>query len=159
STTGRIGGVEALLRWRHPERGNVSPTVFIPIAERFGLINTIGNWVIDEACRQMQAWAGEGMRMRVAINLSVHQLRQEDLVERIEIALKRPALEPTQLLCEVTESVAMGDPDTLQRVFDGLARIGVFLSIDDFGTGYSSLINLRQLPAAQLKIDRSFVSD
>jgi diguanylate cyclase (GGDEF)-like protein len=159
STTGQIRGVEALLRWNHPERGNVSPVVFIPIAERFGLINEIGNWVIDEVCRQMHQWADEGMRTRVAINLSVHQLRQDDLVDRIEAALKRHALDPSQLLCEVTESVAMGDPDTLQRVFDGLARIGVFISIDDFGTGYSCLINLRQLPAAQLKIDRSFIND
>jgi diguanylate cyclase (GGDEF)-like protein len=159
STTGQIRGVEALLRWTHPERGNVSPVVFIPIAERFGQINAIGNWVIDEACRQMEQWADQGMRIRVAINLSVHQLRQDDLVDRIEQALKRHSLEPAQLLCEVTESVAMGDPETLQRVFDGLARIGVFISIDDFGTGYSSLINLRQLPAAQLKIDRSFIND
>jgi diguanylate cyclase (GGDEF)-like protein len=159
SNTGQIRGVEALLRWTHPERGNVSPVVFIPIAERFGLINEIGNWVIDEVCRQLHEWADEGMRTRVAINLSVHQLRQDDLVDRIESALKRHALDPSQLLCEVTESVAMGDPDTLQRVFDGLARIGVFISIDDFGTGYSCLINLRQLPAAQLKIDRSFIND
>ena len=159
SNTGQIRGVEALLRWTHPERGNVSPVVFIPIAERFGLINEIGNWVIDEVCRQLHEWADEGMRTRVAINLSVHQLRQDDLVPRIEAALKRHALDPSQLLCEVTESVAMGDPDTLQRVFDGLARIGVFISIDDFGTGYSCLINLRQLPAAQLKIDRSFIND
>jgi len=159
SASGQIRGVEALLRWTHPERGNVSPVVFIPIAERFGMINSIGNWVIDEACSQMEKWADEGMRIRVAINLSVHQLRQDDLVDRIELALRRHGLDPTQLLCEVTESVAMGDPETLQRVFDGLARIGVFISIDDFGTGYSSLINLRQLPAAQLKIDRSFIND
>ena len=159
SGTGQIRGVEALLRWHHPERGNVSPVVFIPIAERFGMINAIGNWVIDEACRQMAQWADEGMRIRVAINLSVHQLRQDDLVDRIERALGRHGLDPAQLLCEVTESVAMGDPETLQRVFEGLARIGVFISIDDFGTGYSSLISLRQLPAAQLKIDRSFVND
>ena len=159
SNTGQIRGVEALLRWTHPERGSVSPVVFIPIAERFGLINAIGNWVIDEACRQMEEWADDGMRVRVAINLSVHQLRQDDLVDRMERALKRHGLDPSQLLCEVTESVAMGDPETLQRVFDGMARIGVFISIDDFGTGYSSLINLRQLPAAQLKIDRSFIND
>ena len=159
STTGQIRGVEALLRWTHPERGSVSPVVFIPIAERFGLINTIGDWVIEEACRQMAQWADEGMRIRVAVNLSVHQLRQDDLVDRIEGHLGRYGLDPAQLLCEVTESVAMGDPETLQRVFDGLARIGVFISIDDFGTGYSSLINLRQLPAAQLKIDRSFIND
>jgi EAL domain-containing protein (putative c-di-GMP-specific phosphodiesterase class I) len=107
----------------------------------------------------MQAWADDGVRMRVAINLSVHQLRDEHLVERIEKALARHHVDPSQLLCEITESVAMEDLKTTQRAFDGLARIGVFLSIDDFGTGYSSLSYLRQLPARQLKIDRSFVSD
>jgi predicted signal transduction protein with EAL and GGDEF domain len=104
----------------------------------------------------------DGRRVRVSASIGVvvwHQLRQDDLVDRIERALRRHGLEPTQLLCEVTESVAMGGPDTLQRVFDGLARIGVFISIDDFSTGYSSLVNLRQLRAAQLKIDRSFIND
>jgi diguanylate cyclase (GGDEF)-like protein len=156
---GHIRGVEALLRWNHPERGIINPGVFIPIAERFGLINSVGNWVIDEACRQIQAWADDGLRMRVAINLSVHQLREEDLVERIAKALARHQVEPSQLLCEITESIAMEDVKGSQRAFDGLARIGVFLSIDDFGTGYSSLSYLRQLPARQLKIDRSFVGD
>ena len=157
--SGQIHGVEALLRWNHPERGQVSPAVFIPLAERFNLINALGNWVLDEACRQMRAWADDGMRMRVAINLSVHQLREDDLVERIDQALRRNQLDPSQLLCEITESVAMDDVKGTQRAFDGLARIGVFLSIDDFGTGYSSLSYLRQMPASQLKIDRSFVSD
>ncbi len=156
---GQIRGVEALPRWNHPQRGIVSPGVFIPIAERFGLINSLGNWVIDEACRQMQAWADDGVRMRVAINLSVHQLREVDLVDRIGAALERHQIEPSQLLCEITESVAMEDVKSMQSAFDGLARIGVFLSIDDFGTGYSSLSYLRQLPARQLKIDRSFVAD
>ena len=156
---GQIRGVEALLRWNHPQRGVVGPDIFIPLAERFGLINAMGNWVINEACRQMQAWADHGMRMRVAINLSVHQLRETDLVERIDKALARHQIEPSQLLCEITESVAMEDTKATQRAFEGLARIGVFLSIDDFGTGYSSLSYLRSLPARQLKIDRSFVGD
>ncbi|MBW8832625.1 MAG: EAL domain-containing protein [Burkholderiales bacterium] len=156
---GQIRGVEALLRWNHPEHGIVSPGVFIPIAERFGLINSLGNWVINEACRQMQAWARDGLRMRMAINLSAHQLRQDELVERIEQALTRNHIAPSQLLCEITESVAMKDIKATQRAFEGLARIGVYLSIDDFGTGYSSLSYLRQLPARQLKIDRSFVGD
>jgi len=156
---GQISGVEALLRWNHPVRGMVSPGEFIPIAERFGLINALGQWVIDEACRQMQAWADEGVRMRVAINISVHQLREDDLVERIHRALQRHLIDPSQLLCEITESVAMEDIRATQRAFDGLASIGVFLSIDDFGTGYSSLSYLRQLPARQLKIDRSFIND
>jgi diguanylate cyclase (GGDEF)-like protein len=157
--SGHIHGVEALLRWNHPERGQVSPAVFIPLAERFNLINALGNWVLDEACRQMRAWADDGLRMRVAINLSVHQLRENDLVDRIDRALRRNQLEPSQLLCEITESVAMDDVKSTQLAFEGLARIGVFLSIDDFGTGYSSLSYLRQMPASQLKIDRSFVAD
>ena len=156
---GQIHGVEALLRWEHPERGMVQPDKFIPLAERFGLISQLGNWVIDEACRQMQLWADQGMRMRVSINLSVHQLREPDLVRRIEQALQRNFVPAAQLLCEITESVAMEDIKATQRTFDDLARVGVYLSIDDFGTGYSSLSYLRQLPARQLKIDRSFVQD
>jgi diguanylate cyclase (GGDEF)-like protein len=159
---GRLGlicGVEALLRWNHPQRGAVSPAVFIPIAERFGLIGQLGSWVIDEACRQMQAWAGAGVHMRVAINLSVHQLRDEHLADRVGQALARHRIDPSRLLCEITESVAMEDIKAMQRAFEGLARIGVYLAIDDFGTGYSSLSHLRQLPARQIKIDRSFVGD
>lgn len=156
---GQIRGVEALLRWNHPERGMLNPGLFIPIAERFGLINALGNWVIEEACRQMHAWREVGLNMRVAINLSVHQLREQDLAARIEASLARNLVDPSQLLCEITESVAMEDLKSTQRAFEELARIGVFLSIDDFGTGYSSLSYLRQLPARQLKIDRSFVAD
>lgn len=156
---GRLQGVEALLRWQHPTRGMVGPNVFIPIAERFGLINGLGNWVIEESCRQMRVWADEGLSMNVAINLSVHQLRTEELVPRIESALARYQVMPSQLLCEITESVAMEDIESTQRAFEELSRIGVYLSIDDFGTGYSSLSYLRQLPARQLKIDRSFVAD
>jgi len=158
-TRGQISGVEALLRWHHPKHGMVSPMVFIALAERFGLIGRLGNWVINEACRQTAEWARSGMRMRVAINLSVHQLRESGLAERIEQALRYHGLDASQLLCEITESVAMEDIKATQRTFEGLARIGVFLSIDDFGTGYSSLNYLRQLPAQQLKIDRSFVND
>jgi diguanylate cyclase (GGDEF)-like protein len=156
---GRIRGVEALLRWRHPVRGMVSPADFIPVAERFGLIHDLGNWVIDEACRQVRAWADAGLRLRVAINVSAHQLRRNELLSRIEQALARHRVDASQLLCEITESVVMEDVKTTLRVFEALARIGVELSIDDFGTGYSSLAYLRELPARQLKIDRSFVND
>ncbi len=158
-TRGQISGVEALLRWNHPRHGMVSPMVFITLAERFGLIGRLGNWVINEACRQTAEWGHSGLRMRVAINLSVHQLRESGLADRIGQALLHHGLDASQLLCEITESVAMEDIKATQRTFEGLARIGVFLSIDDFGTGYSSLNYLRQLPAQQLKIDRSFVSD
>jgi len=154
-----ICGVEALLRWHHPTRGSVAPGVFIPLAERFGLINALGNWVIENACAQMAAWAKDRVRMRVAINLSVHQLREPDLVTRIQSALDRHDVKSSQLLCEITESVAMQDITATQRTLDDLGAIGVYLSIDDFGTGYSSLSYLRQLPARQLKIDRTFIND
>lgn len=156
---GQICGVEALLRWTHPQHGMVSPAVFIALAERFGLIGQLGSWVIDEACRQIAEWKRSGANIRVAINISAHQLRDNSLVARIEQALARHGVPASQLLCEITETVAMEDMKATQRTFDGLARIGVFLSIDDFGSGYSSLNYLRQLPARQLKIDRSFVND
>ncbi|CAN5665748.1 bifunctional diguanylate cyclase/phosphodiesterase [soil metagenome] len=157
--TNQISGAEALVRWNHPQRGIVGPTEFIGLAERFGLIVRLGDWIIDEACRQMAAWSQEGLQMRVAINLSVLQLRESGLADRVEDALRRHGVPSSQLLCEITESVAMEDIKATQRTFEGLARIGVYLSIDDFGTGYSSLSHLRQLPARQLKIDRSFVHE
>ncbi len=156
---GRIRGVAALLRWQHLERGLLAPDAFIPLAERFGLIGRLGQWVLDETCRQIGAWRDEGVRMRVAINLSAHRLREDDPVERIGHALARYRVDPSQLLCEITESVAMSDVKATRRTLDGLARLGVFLSIDYLGTGYSSLSYLRTLPARQLKIDRSFVAD
>ena len=157
--SGQITGAEALMRWHHPQRGMVSPVVFIPIAERYGLIHTLGNWVIDEACRQARVWRDEGLRMRVAINLSVHQLRQSDLAQRIGAALARNQINPNLLTCEITESVAMEDAESTMKIFESLAAVGVHISIDDFGTGYSSLSYLRKLPAEELKIDRSFVLD
>ncbi|MDN3919750.1 bifunctional diguanylate cyclase/phosphodiesterase [Roseateles violae] len=155
----QLSGVEALLRWEHPQHGSVPPAVFIPLAERHGLIDELGDWVIDQACRQMALWRIQGLRLRVAINLSVHQLRQSDLVERVGAALRRHRVDADQLLCEITESMAMDDVRAAQQSFEGLARIGVSLSIDDFGAGYSSLSHLRRLPARQLKIDASFVQD
>ena len=157
--SGQVTGVESLLRWQHAVRGFVPPGLFIPIAERFGLIGTIGNWVIDEACRQLREWQTQGLRMRVAVNLSVHQLRQEDLVQRVRLAADHFGVDPQLLTFEITESVAMEDTEETLRVFSQLAGVGVSLSIDDFGTGYSSLSYLRKLPARQLKIDRSFVQD
>ena len=157
--TGEIIGVEALLRWTHPVRGMVSPVIFISLAERFGIIQALGNWVIEEACRQLAEWREMGIHMRMAINLSVHQLRESGLATRIVQALEEHGVAPEQLLCEITESVAMEDTQATHRTFEELGEIGVFLSIDDFGTGYSSLSYLRQLPAQQLKIDRSFIRD
>ena len=157
--SGEITGAEALMRWHHPKRGMVSPVVFIPLAERFGLIDALGNWVIETACAQVRAWCDEGLCMRVAINLSVHQLRDPKLPERIDAALKRYQVNPELLTCEITESVAMEDAERTIQLFARLAAVGVSISIDDFGTGYSSLSYLRKLPASELKIDRSFVLD
>ncbi|WP_454907332.1 putative bifunctional diguanylate cyclase/phosphodiesterase [Variovorax gossypii] len=154
-----ISGVEALVRWNHPQHGLIGPTEFIGLAERFGLIVHLGDWILDEACRQIAQWQAQGTRMCVAVNLSVMQLREVDFVARVERALLRHNVPATLLLCEITESVAMEDIKATQRTFEGLARVGVFLSIDDFGTGYSSLSHLRKLPARQVKIDRSFVQD
>ncbi len=159
AATGKVTAAEALLRWQHPTRGMVSPSVFIPIAERFGLIRTIGQWVIEDACRQARVWLDRGLKMRVAINLSASQMRQEDIVARIEGALARHHVDPGLLTCEITESVAMEDTKATQATFRELGAAGIHLSIDDFGTGYSSLAYLRKLPAEELKIDRSFVLD
>ncbi|MET0333501.1 MAG: EAL domain-containing protein [Rhizobacter sp.] len=157
--SGQITGAEALMRWKHPQRGMVGPNIFIPLAERYGLINSLGNWLIEEVCRQIRFWRDNGLRMRVAINLSVHQLRQADLVERIMNALERHHIDPSLLTCEITESAAMDDTRVTLQVIERLSTIGVHLSIDDFGTGYSSLAYLRKLAAEELKIDRSFVLD
>ena len=157
--SGEITGAEALMRWRHPQRGMVSPAVFIPVAERFGLIGALGNWLIDESCRQARVWRDEGLRMRVAINLSVQQMRQDDLVDRIGAALRKHRVNPRQFTCEITETAAMDDATSTLALFERLAQLGVHISIDDFGTGYSSLSYLRRLPAEELKIDMSFISD
>ncbi|WP_159099015.1 putative bifunctional diguanylate cyclase/phosphodiesterase [Aquabacterium olei] len=156
---GMLAGVEALLRWQHPVHGAVSPAVFIPVAERFGLIGELGQWVLDAACRQVRLWHEAGADVPVAVNLSAHQLRQHDLEACVREALRRHRVPARMLILEITESVAMDDVDASIRVFDMLDAIGVQLSIDDFGTGYSSLSYLRRLPARQLKVDRSFVRD
>ncbi|MDO8252671.1 MAG: bifunctional diguanylate cyclase/phosphodiesterase [Rhodoferax sp.] len=155
----QVTAAEALLRWHHPERGLVSPVVFIPLAERYGLIGTIGNWVIEEACRKAGRWRERGLRMRVAVNISGYQMREDDLVDRIEAALLRNNIKPGRFTCEITESVAMEDTKVTQLTFDKMRKAGFHVSIDDFGTGYSSLASLRRLPAAELKIDRAFVTD
>jgi diguanylate cyclase len=157
--SGEITGAEALIRWHHPQRGLINPEVFIPMAERFGLIGALGLWVIDEACRQAGLWRDEGLRMRVAINLSPYQLRDPELAGHIAAALKKHRINPKLLTCEITESVAMQDSASTMKFFAALAAVGVHISIDDFGTGYSSLSYLRKLPAEELKIDRSFVLD
>jgi diguanylate cyclase (GGDEF)-like protein len=157
--SGKVTAAEALLRWQHPQRGLLLPDAFVPLAERSGLIGPLGNWVIEAACKQARTWRDSGLRMRVAINLSAHQMRQDDLADRIADALRRHRIHPSLLTCEITESAAMEDTGTTQETFRRLGELGAHLSIDDFGTGYSSLSYLRQLPAEELKIDMSFVKD
>ena len=157
--TGELTGVEALVRWQHALRGAVGPAELIAVAERFGLIGAVGEWVLNEACRQIRAWEDAGLRIRVAVNLSAHQLRQDDLVPRIRRTFARHRVDAALLTFEITESVAMEDTNATLRSFAQLARAGASLAIDDFGTGHSSLAYLRTLPARQLKIDRSFVAD
>lgn len=157
--TGQVTGAEALVRWQHPERGLLSPADFIPIAERFGLITALGKWVTHEACRQVRAWLEAGLRMPVAINLSVHQLRQPDLVDQVQAALHAHEVSPALITLEVSEPAVMADAKASLRTFERLAQLGVHLAIDDLGTGYSSLSYLRKLPARQLKIDVGFVQD
>ena len=157
--SGLITGVEALVRWHHPVRGLVMPGVFIPVAERFGLIGELGLWVLDEACRQVRLWHEAGADVPVAVNLSAHQLRQHDLEACVREALRRHRVPARMLILEITESVAMDDVDASIRVFDMLDDIGVQLSIDDFGTGYSSLSYLKRFPVNKIKVDQSFVRD
>ena len=155
----KITAAEALLRWRHPVQGLISPGVFIPLAERHGLIGPLGDWVVAEATRQAGLWRQRGLRMRVAINVSAYQMRHEDFVDRLAQALKRNSLSPQRFTCEITESVAMEDTAATVAAFQRLGALGLHVSIDDFGTGYSSLASLRRLPAQELKIDRAFVTD
>lgn len=156
---GELRGVEALIRWQDPERGMVPPVEFIPVAERFGLINAIGFWTLREACGQIRSWMHAGRRIPVAVNLSPQQFRQPDLVERVRACIDEFDIDPGLLALEITESVVMESSTSVRRVLEELKAMGVTLSIDDFGTGYSCLAYLCRLPARQLKIDRTFVID
>ncbi|RZU29800.1 diguanylate cyclase/phosphodiesterase [Edaphobacter modestus] len=155
-----LTGVEALLRWQHPERGMVPPDQFIPAAEKAGLIVPIGEWVLDEACRQMALWRNAvEADWTVAVNLSAVQFAHSGLTQLVAATLARHALEPRYLVLEVTESTAMRDVDSSMTILRQLTEMGVHISIDDFGTGYSSLLYLKRFPASELKIDRGFVRD
>ena len=158
--TGGIVGAEALVRWMHPEWGLVRPARFIPLAEETGLIVTIGEWVLREACRQTRAWIHAGLEPgNVSVNLSVRQFRQEGLVRTVSRILEETGLDPSKLEMELTESMVMHNVEAAIAVLQGLKQLGVGLSLDDFGTGYSSLSYLKDLPIDTLKIDRSFVRD
>lgn len=154
----RLIGAEALIRWKHPELGQVSPVKFIPIAEEVGLIHSIGEWVLFQVCEQIHNWESRGLRLPISVNLSVHQFRDKKIVETVRSIVEQSGIDPSLLELEITESMAM-DIQKALPILVALSEIGVLISIDDFGTGYSSLNYLKNLPVHQLKIDKSFVDD
>ncbi|RZI42852.1 EAL domain-containing protein [Herbaspirillum sp. HC18] len=155
--SGRIVGAEALLRWKHPERGMVSPGVFIPVAEETGLILDLGAWVLEEACRQIRQWRDAGLDVPpIAINLSSRQFDRH-LPDRVQDVLERHGVQPERLKLEITETLLVRGPETVIPIMNDLAARGLALALDDFGTGYSSLAYLKKFPISTLKIDRAFV--
>lgn len=160
TASGQITGMEALVRWLHPDRGLVGPVEFIPLAEDTGLIIPIGEWVLHTACAQNKAWQESGLQpVRVTVNISACQFQQQNLVNTVAQALKQTGLDPQWLELEITESALMQDLDFTIKVLQDLRDMGVRISVDDFGTGYSSLNYLKRFPIHTLKIDRSFVRD
>ena len=154
----QIIGMEALLRWRHPEMGMISPGMFIPIAEQNGLIIPIGEWVLRTACKQNKVWQDEGLTpVRMAVNVSIYQIRNSDLVAQVRAALDETGLSPQYLELEITESVANKEADAILNNLNALKELGISISIDDFGTEYSSLSRLSILPIDRVKMDMQFV--
>ncbi len=158
--TGSLDGMEALVRWLHPRRGLVSPSAFVPLAEETGLIRPLGQWVLEEACRQTKRWHDRlpGLRIVTSVNLSPRQFQQPTLVEDVAAALQRSGVDPRHIQLEITESAAMEDAEAAVTTLERLKELGVQLAIDDFGTGYSSLAYLKRFPVDELKIDRAFVT-
>jgi len=156
----RLTGVEALIRWQHPERGLLAPAAFIGVAEECGLIGDLGAWTVNEACRQIAAWRSAGRPFgHVAVNISALEFRQHRLIDVFDGAMKRHGVAPTEIEVEVTESVLMSDTEATHSIITRLRALGLRLVIDDFGTGYSSLAYLKHLRPSKLKIDRAFVRD
>jgi EAL domain-containing protein (putative c-di-GMP-specific phosphodiesterase class I) len=155
--SGRILGTEALVRWQHPERGFIPPNEFIPIAERTGLIKPLSRYVLAAAIDQCAAWQAAGFDLHVAVNLTIPDLLELELPDRIAALLEEKSVRPEQLELEITESTILADPFRVRVVLNRLNEMGLRLAIDDFGTGYSSLAYLRNLPVHAIKIDRSFV--
>ncbi|MCF8093689.1 MAG: bifunctional diguanylate cyclase/phosphodiesterase, partial [Desulfotignum sp.] len=160
AATRTVTGMEALIRWNHPDRGLISPMLFIPIAEKSGLILPIGEFVIRTVCRQIQTWQKAGYKqINVALNVSSHQFEKQDLTGIIKAALQDTMISPNCLGLEITESTLMGNTEKELQILTELNDLGIELAIDDFGTGYSSLSYLKKLPLDYLKIDKSFIDD
>jgi diguanylate cyclase (GGDEF)-like protein len=160
--TNNVTGLEALVRWQHPQRGLVPPAEFIPVAEETGLIVPIGRWVLREACRQVAAWQADRavpLTVRISVNISVKQLEDPTFVSDVGQALRESGLSPKSLILEITEAVLARDPIATDALLKGLKKVGVQVAVDDFGVGYSSLNYLRRLPVDIVKIDRAFVGD
>lgn len=156
--SGLMTRAEVLIRWNHPQRGLIGPSVFVPIAERTGLIRTITDWLLERTMQQLRAWHDEGAPVHVAVNVSAKSLLDQALPAKIDTLLRRWQIDPRFLKIEITESSIMADPSHALAIMSMLQSLGVRLSVDDFGTGYSSLVHLRQLPIDEIKIDASFVS-
>ncbi|HUP92295.1 MAG TPA: EAL domain-containing protein [Solimonas sp.] len=156
-TTGQTVGAEALMRWRHHTRGLVSPAEFIPVAEQTGQMAMLNDTIFEDGARQAAAWAFQGRRIRLSVNLTAHELRDAGFLKRVEAMIAKHTLDPLRLEFEITEGVIMADVERNLRVLDDLRALGVRLSIDDFGTGYSSLSYVQRMPINKIKIDRSFV--
>lgn len=152
-------GVEALIRWYDPPHGWRYPNEFIPVAEKTGLINRLGEWVLHEACRQVKKWQNQGHQIKVSVNVSAHQIREGEFASNVKSILRMHEIQPSNLTIEITESMAVEGFENALHTFQELQAFGVTVSLDDFGTGYSSLSYLRKFPATELKIDRSFVVD
>ena len=157
--SGHIEGMEALVRWHHPELGLVSPGVFIPLAEENGMIIEIGEWVLRTACLQAKAWADAGYPLRVGVNVSARQFHQENIEQRIIAIIDESGLDPHQLEIEITESLIMSNPTETCALLERLRELGIQIAIDDFGTGYSSLSHLKHFPIDTLKVDQSFIRE
>jgi len=158
--TGEVIGAEALIRWQHPQKGLLYPAAFLPIIEAHPLAVGVGEWVIEQALCQMEAWLGTGLNIPVGVNIGAHQLQQPDFVERVRgILAAHPNVAPGMLTMEVLETSALEDLDRISRIIHAFQNLGVKFVLDDFGTGYSSLTYLKRLPVAKLKIDQSFIRD
>jgi EAL domain-containing protein (putative c-di-GMP-specific phosphodiesterase class I) len=157
--SGKITSVEALLRWRRTEGGFVPPGEFLPLAEEMGLIEIIGEWVFEEICRQHGEWMKQGVLIPIGFNLSLRQLWQKDLVQRLSVGLRSSGMDPKNIIIEVSESTAMMDPVRAQAVLVGLSEEGFQIAIDDFGAGYTPPENIRGLPVDILKIDQPLIRE